>query len=88
MEIVNFIFLIHCDRFVTIGVKNVVFKPTSSLLINLAKQMSINVQSCGYFGMSHLFLNVFRILALPDQKACISMSEVVKSDYFDFCLFQ
>lgn len=38
--------------------------------------------------MPHLFLDVFRILTLIDQKACKSVSEVVKSDFLDFCLFK
>ena len=50
--------------------------------------MSINVQGCGYFGMSHLFLDVFRILILIDQKACKGVSEIVTSDFLDSCLFQ
>jgi len=38
--------------------------------------------------MSHLFLDVFRILILIDQKACKGVSEIVTSDFLDFCAYQ
>lgn len=62
------------------GSENRAFQLQCRLLVNRLHQVGIDVQGHGRARVPKLGLNVFDVLALFDQQACIGVAQIVKTD--------
>lgn len=63
-----------------IATKDLLSKPACCIPVDCVHQVTVGVHGDGNAAVSHLALNVLRVLPLGNEKACVSVSQIVKTD--------